>query len=60
MINELELVAKLEDKINEITNTIPNLRDENPLVALLQSHRARVLMDIVDIIKECVTVDNKV
>lgn len=58
MIDENRLVAALEARINEITDTMT--ADMQPMVKLLQSTRARVLMDVVDIIKECAIVDNKV
>lgn len=58
MIDKAELVAKLEARIKEITGTMTE--DMQPMVKLLQSTRARVLMDVVDCIKECATVNNKV
>ena len=61
MIDETLLLEKLEARIKEITDTITQeLKDENPIVAAFQSCRARALMDLVDCVKECATVDNKV
>ena len=52
MIDEDKLVAKLEARIKEITDTITD--DMQPLVRLLQSTRARALMDVVEAIKDTV------
>ena len=54
MINENKLIAALEAKVKSITDTMtPEMA---LMVRILQSTRARVLMDVVDVIKECATV----
>lgn len=55
MIDEAKLIEQLEKRIKEITDTMTP--DMQPMVKLLQSTRARVLMDMVDIIKNCATVE---
>ena len=55
MIDEVKLIEKLEYRIKEITDTItPELKDEKPLVAMLQSTRARALMDVKICLIDCI------
>ena len=55
MIDEVKLIEKLEARIKEITDTItPELKDDQPLVAILQSTRARALMDVKICIIDCI------
>jgi hypothetical protein len=54
-IDEATLIEQIEQRIKEITDTMTP--DMQPMVKLLQSTRARVLIDIVDIIKNCAIVE---
>lgn len=52
MIDENKLIEALEARIKSITDTMTP--DMEPMIRILQSTRARVLMDVVDVIKESV------
>lgn len=61
MLDPKRLLEELQIRIDEITATIsdPSKPVMEPLVQVLQSTRARALMDVVDAINACVTIDNE-
>jgi hypothetical protein len=56
MLDEQELIKALQARVDEITATMGDA-DMQPMVRLLQSTRARALMDVIECIKSVDTAE---